>query len=156
MRPAPRGGRQVVRVHDDVDEGVQDAPEGDVPSGEEPHRRPHVQGHQKVVGDVQEGHLQVRGDRDSGFFIKKPGKPCLESHFFLWKGEIHCKKYGFKTFRSLKAFAMRKTYCEKTCKLYWFWKGNWYSYSFQSCTWFCFFLSTKKMVSRNSTNLEKK
>ncbi len=100
MRPAPRGRSQVVGVHDDVDEGVQDAPEG----------------------DVQEGHLQVRGGIEIPvvFLRKKRESHVWKVIFFLWKGEIHCKKYGFKTFRSLKAFAMRKTSCEKTCKLYWF------------------------------------
>ena len=108
MRPAPRGGRQVVRVHDDVHEGVEDASEGDVPSGEEPHRRPHVQGHQKVVGDVQEGHLQVRGDRDSGFFKEKNGKAMFGKSFFFVEGGNSLQKIWIQDVSKSEGFCNEK------------------------------------------------
>lgn len=51
------GGEQVVRVHDDVHEGVEQAEEGAVAAGRELDAEPHGHRHAAVVDDVQRGHL---------------------------------------------------------------------------------------------------
>lgn len=50
-------GEQVVRVHDDVHEGVQQAEERAVAARSELHAEPDGHGHAAVVDDVQRGHL---------------------------------------------------------------------------------------------------
>lgn len=51
------GGEQVVRVHDDVHEGVEQAEEGAVAAGGELDAEPHRHRHAAVVDHVQGGHL---------------------------------------------------------------------------------------------------
>lgn len=51
------GGKQVVRVHDNVHKGVEQAEKGAVAAGRELDAEPHGHGHATVVDDVQSGHL---------------------------------------------------------------------------------------------------
>lgn len=51
--------QHVVGVHDDVDEGVQEAEEGRVTAGSELDAPPDGDGHDAVVDHVQSGHLVV-------------------------------------------------------------------------------------------------
>lgn len=54
-RPEPCD--EVVGVHDDVDEGVDETEEGPVTSGQESNPHPEVDGHDGVVVDVQQRDL---------------------------------------------------------------------------------------------------
>lgn len=53
------GGDQVIGVHDDVDEGVEEAEEGGVAAWGEFHAEPHGHRHHSVVDNVQGGELVV-------------------------------------------------------------------------------------------------
>ena len=57
--PLPRSerGHEVVEVHEDVDECVEEAEEGGVPAGDEAGARPHRHRHDAVVDHVEEAHV---------------------------------------------------------------------------------------------------
>ena len=55
----PEPSDEVVGVHDDVDEGVDQAEEGAVTSGQESNPQPDIDRHDRVMIDVQERDLAV-------------------------------------------------------------------------------------------------
>lgn len=59
LEAGSHGGQHVVRVHDDVDEGVDDADERAVPAGVVLGGSPGDHGHHGVVVHVQEGNLAI-------------------------------------------------------------------------------------------------
>ena len=58
--PRSQGREQVVRVHDDVDQRVEEEEEGGVPAGHETHARPDRQRHDTMMDNVQQRHLSLK------------------------------------------------------------------------------------------------
>lgn len=59
MEGGAEGGQQVVRVHDDVDEGIQEAEERAVTAGGEFNSEPDRHRHTTVMDDVKRRHVAI-------------------------------------------------------------------------------------------------